>query len=285
MSYGEIHPRQIVAVGTEMYRGRRRFVCDNATVEALITTLQGSTYQPWYVMGEYAPRCRQADAQTGFTRGYNIITAEYETARIPGEVKIRPAITSELRKVYREPEDDKRIIEGADPKDTNQWHSYQVVEGDNRVPTPRAHFIIEAATESLNMNDIWDLVGHVNSSTMPAPIGARSQSVMLLGTPVAEWVDAFDLWYLDYLFAYSGPDETWNTLVKSQKGFWAVKEKPVFTADFEVATTMGRKFVVEFAYGSLVWNATEGWMLLPSSPEPRAIAPVSSFNTLPGYPR
>lgn len=279
-----IHPVELTAIGRESFRGRRPFIVSDDLVEGFVNTLQQTEYRPWTIMGKWAPKFRSASTRSGFAVGQTLIVADYETPRIAGEVKVRPTLVSELRKVIREPEGEERIIEGPDPEDPFQWHSYQVVKGDNTVPTPKAHFVVEAATETLNMNDIWDLVGHVNASTMPAPIGAPPERALLLGAPRAEWVAVFNLWYIDYLFAYSGSDETWNTLVQSQKGFWAVKEKPVFTANFDIATTLGRKFVVEFVYGLLEFNDTDGFSMTPTEPEDRSIAIVSDFGNLPGFP-
>jgi hypothetical protein len=279
-----IHPVELVAVGKEFFRGRRPFVVSDDLVESFVNTLQNTPYKPWSIMGKYAPKFRSATTKSGFAQGQTLIVADYETPRIEGEVKVRPALVSELRKIVREPFDDGKIIEGQDPNDTFQQHSYKVVQGDNVVPTPKAHFIVEAATSVLNMNTIWDLVGHINSSVMPAPIGAGPEKAMLLGAPRATWESVFNLWYIDYLFAYSGSKETWNSTVKSQKGFWSVKEKPVFTADLNVSTTFGKKFVTEFVYGELIWDHNDGYSMVDTDPEPRRIAIKSPFSTLPGFP-
>ena len=283
--FTEVHPRQIDRLGPKRYKAVRRFVCIDAAVESLTNSLYATDYDAWYGMGKFAPKCRYAGTQSGFVPGRTLVTGYYETPRIPGEVELRPATAYELRKVLREPIESGKIIEGPDPNDAMQRHVYKLVRGDNRIPHGTASMVMEAASETLNMIPILDRIGRVNASRMADAAGAASaEKMMLMGVLNCEWIAAFDLWYLDYLFLYSGLEDTWNTQVHSQKGFWAIKKKPIVTPDFEIAADLAPRYIVEFVYGQLAGNEQDGYDIIGTSEEVRVIAKTTNFSALPGYP-
>jgi len=274
-SYCEIHPRRRRKVGKNHWKAWRRFECDTAYAAALENTLYGSV-MPGF-SGAYAPKCKTVESLSGFEPGKQLLIAYYETLRQPGKATVRLDVWYDLQTKRVDLIGD--VIEGADPDNIHWW---RVVKGTNKIPEARCKLIVETAYDTFNVNDVMSRVGHVNLGTLTNLGNARPGSMLLLGAPNTRWWPEGGLWYINYAFAYSGPDETWNEKLKSRKGVHCARIVPVFDQEGSIDTTIPDKYVSDFIFKEVYQDLEGDWKTRNTSAEDRVIFSGVSFADLNG---
>ncbi len=280
--WAEIHPRIKRRIGKSHWRCRRRFSCAAGREDALEDSLYHKA-MPGY-SGKYAPMCEEVQSVTGFKRNRSLVTADYETQRVPGEATIEVMVSHQYETVTREPLGDERVIVGPEDGDKQYMHHYEVVSGSNKIMIPRAVMVIKTAYDRFDVDSIMGRVGHVNNATA---FGLRAGSLLLIGAP-AVWKPRGQLWYIDYQFAYSGPIKLWNWFLTVQLYVNGVRELPVVDVNGAFDPNRPVAKVPVRLHWSMSYDpsqpAEKRWTKADDSlPEEREIFPSADFSELDGW--
>lgn len=274
MSYEVFEDRELVQEGGAGYwYGRRTWICGSGQAGSISRALFNSV---WTDAGGSAPICKKTRATwlPGGIPGLAMVQAFYSTARQPGKAHILTRTRAQWEKILREPEGEKRIIEGPDP--TIQNAEWIVVKGDNVVQTFDTEIIIQTAypANKFNLVDILSLKGSVNSAALRIPkLGTIPAEKALLAGVGTSWEYGQGLMDVNYHLLYSGPDETWNQKVRSRMGTWVVEEMPVFSSSS--SSTTSTKPALVFKAGKKLERtagqsgAADSWRLLDTAEEDR----------------
>ncbi len=294
LTYAEIHPRMSEAIGPQRYVARRHFSCRPAYVGALRPSLIG-TYYP-FIGGSYRPICTRVRARSGLAPGKSLVIADYETPRVKGKCRYRLITGYDYIERLREPrerESDKlgKVIVGPADDYNETGQTWRNIEGTNRVPVASGRFIMETVATKFDLDTFLSMAGTVNKSRLRLANGGGTvgaEKLLLLDAPETQWWEVAGLWYINYMFAYSGKTTTWNQQCVVQKGVVVYKEVPVFVQEKEGILTgeYGRQFRPEWVPGTL--KKVEGkdgpYKIVTSEPETRAAFLTSNYRNLPGWP-
>lgn len=291
LTYCEIHPRMSEQIGPQRYIARRHFSCAPAYVGYLRPSLIGSSYP--FIGGAFRPICTRVRARSGLAPGKWLLTADYETSRVKGRPRYRLVTGYDYIERLKEPAGKKpKIIVGPAADYNTTGHTWRIISGTNRVPVGTGRFIMETVDTKFDLGDFLEMAGTVNSRSLRLPNRGgtvRAEKLLLLDAPETQWWEVAGRWYINYLFAYSGPKVTWNNQCEVQKGVVVHKEVPVFVQEKkgELTGEYGRQFQPEWVPGNLVKvDGEDGpYKIEESEPETRAPFLTSNFRDLPGWPR
>uniref|UniRef100_A0A6M3JTT0 Uncharacterized protein n=1 Tax=viral metagenome TaxID=1070528 RepID=A0A6M3JTT0_9ZZZZ len=282
-NFSELPGRRIIRTGLRRWRGTRRFKATRSGARGLEKSLYDRAF-PGY-SGAFAPFCTTVDTREDVDASPMpvLVTAGYETIRNPGWATVRVVMRNDYEAVKYDILG--KVIEGVDQTSSNLVHSYKVVKGTNKVPVPHVTIIVETASTEFDLDAVIDRVGMLNSNVMRAfgsNVG-RIGALKLLGPPDSRWYNYGGLWYINYAFAYSGPNITWFESLWSQKGFWAARPAPVVNLAGALDTTIATKYKAEFLFKSaLVDSSGNVTAIQPTKAEPRYVSGWANFSDIDG---
>lgn len=268
--FQEILPQIIERQGDKKWSCVRRFEVSDGSALAMENTLYNSI-MPGF-SGVYAPRCTRVRRMKGFRAGRTLVIAWYETTRTPGEATVSVStwytpniVTTDL---------DGKIVSGPD---TDGVHFWRVVAGSNKTGKATCKVTVETAYDSFDVNEVMARTWHVNSNTLSNIGNARPDSMILLGAPNTRYWKQGNLWYINYALAYSGPDETWNEMLKSRKGVNCARTVRVFDSTGAIDSTVPNRVIADFLFKQIV-----NGVATTTAPESRRIIPAADFSDLDG---
>lgn len=219
----EINPRQLVQIGRNAHKGRRRFSVPVASAISLKSSLYGSVFPT--MSGKYAPKCHRVEVldEPPNMPGRSVVIANYETPRIVGEGQLRiisgntqsPATRDLNKKLMFGPEEYKAGT-------STWWGERRITKGSAVLLEPMTTIILETAARTFQVNRIMDRQNMVNKYRLPNFGGAQPGTLLFLGSiPATTFEIGADLWAVDLAFKYSGNPThfpKWNDRTESQLG-------------------------------------------------------------------
>lgn len=224
------HMKRLVRADNNHWRGRRVFSCEVAGQPACENALYGG-YWP-NMSGIYAPTCKEVASNWGFRKGRIRVVASYWTGPW-GDLRDRREIGRSriVCQAFGQPRKATHDLDGSpiDYPASDGFHEWTVVRGDNTVMDRKAVVRVQTAynADEFNLQSVMAKIDRVNNGALNlSGFGtAGEETLKLMDFQTVRWHgDA--LMYADYVFGYE-PDG-WNTLVKTQRGLWAVVQRAVW---------------------------------------------------------
>jgi hypothetical protein len=235
------HLRELRQVeGHNYWKGVRSFVTEASRVESASLGLWEQTWPG--MSGDTAPVCKETRAKyhPNGIGGVAMILAYYSTPRKPGKAILQTRAKWAMQEIMTEPEtapgqDAPRRIKGLDAN----GHWVEVVEGTNKVHAYQAtEMLLETAYPAslFDMEGATQMQGHVNESSGTfVGLSINTAALLCLSFDTTQKYGD-DLIDVDYHLMWSGPEITWNTMIKSQPAIWVVRQRQVYDKDNEPIT-------------------------------------------------
>jgi len=214
--------RGVTKEGDEKWTAQQIYISPNASAVGHENALWDQRYPS--IGGAFSPRVRKVSSERDWLPGYSRIVALFKTIRSVGKAvlitKIHERKLGKLRKVT-DKDGKVQVISG--PSDGGKTY-FKVIEGDDSLVDPFHEIIFQTAYKmpGFKLDTFNALHRHVNKSRLRNFGNAAPGTLWFRGVsnPGYEWGD--DIINADLSFWWSGNDITWNQMLKTQEGIWAV---------------------------------------------------------------